>query len=87
VEKKLHYGLGQKIVLTHGTSSKSGAGILDHSEKPFTVVGILNQTATPVDRLLYITLEGAEAMHIDWTDGAPPMAGDEVPASAIRKGT
>ena len=85
VEAKLHYRLGQKIVLTHGISSESSAGILDHSDKPFTVVGILNQTATPVDRSLYITLEGEEAMHVDWIDGAPPIPGQEVPASAIRK--
>jgi putative ABC transport system permease protein len=83
VESKLQYHLGQKIVLTHGMSSEGG--ILDHSDKPFTIVGILNQTATPVDRSLYITLEGIEAMHIDWQDGAPPMPGEEVPARAIHK--
>lgn len=81
------YRLGQKIVLTHGMSSENISGILDHGDKPFTVVGILNQTATPVDRSLYITLQGDEAMHIDSVDGAPPMPGQEVPPARSGSGT
>lgn len=77
VAARLHYGLGQKIVLAHGIEEKS---ILDHANTPFTVVGILDQTATPVDRALYITLLGEEAMHFGWSDGTPPAIGEAIPA-------
>lgn len=82
VAERLGYRLGERIVVTHGISSQ---GILEHDDKPFTVVGILRPTHTPVDRSLYVTLEGIEAMHIDWKQGAPPLKGQEVPAERIKK--
>lgn len=78
----LKYKVGDKIVIAHGISTKT---IQDHSDKPFTVVGILKRTATPVDRSVYISLYGIEAVHIDWSDGGPPMIGEEVPADKIKK--
>ena len=83
VAEKLNYQLGQKIVLAHGVTE--GPAIESHEDKPFTVVGILNRTGTPIDRSLYVTLEGMEAIHIDWTDGAPPMKGREAKASELEK--
>ena len=83
VAQRLGYRLGQRIVVTHGITSSQG--ILDHEDKPFTVVGILRPTRTPVDRSLYVTLEGIEAMHIDWKQGAPPLKGQQVPAERIKK--
>jgi len=83
VAQTLQYKIGEPLTLTHGISQ--GRGILDHNDKPFKVVGILAKTATPVDRSLYIILEGMEAMHMDWGDGAPPLPGEETPASKIRK--
>jgi putative ABC transport system permease protein len=84
VAKTLGYTVGQKVAITHGLGA---SGIMDHSDKPFTVVGILERTATPVDRSLYIPLEGMAAVHVDWQDGAPPMLGEGTPASEIRKDT
>ena len=49
------------------------------------MVGILKKTATPVDRSLYITLEGMEAMHLDWAAGAPPMPGESMSASKMAR--
>jgi putative ABC transport system permease protein len=83
VAERLGYRRGDRIVVTHGISS--GAGILNHDDKPFTVVGILRPTRTPVDRSLYVTLEGIEAMHIDWKQGAPPLKGQGTPAERIKK--
>lgn len=83
VAETLKYKLGEALTLTHGIAQ--GRGILDHGDRPFRVVGILARTATPVDRSLYIPLEGMEAMHMDWGDGAPPLPGEETPASKIRK--
>jgi len=82
VARRLGYGLGKEITLSHGTMEGGG---MDHADKPFHVVGILGRTGTPIDRSLYITLEGMEAVHIDWKTGAPPMPGQEIPASKIRK--
>jgi putative ABC transport system permease protein len=83
VARQLGYRLGQPIVVTHGMTS--GRGIIEHADKLFRVVGILRQTATPIDRALYITLKGMEAMHIDWQAGAPPRPGDAVPVQQIRQ--
>jgi putative ABC transport system permease protein len=82
VATKLGYTLGQKITLTHGIGA---AGIMDHDDKPFTVVGILARTATPIDRSLYITLEGMSAIHVGWQGGAPPEIGEDVPATQFSK--
>lgn len=79
VAARLHYHLGQKIILSHGL----GASFLKHAAAPYTVVGILARTATPVDRSIYITLWGDEAMHLGWQYGAPPL--NPVPASQIHK--
>jgi putative ABC transport system permease protein len=76
VAAHLHNHLGQQIVLAHGIEEKS---ILHHDATPFTVVGILAPTATPVDRAIYITLLGDEAMHYGWTDGTPPAIGEQTP--------
>jgi putative ABC transport system permease protein len=74
---RLHLRIGQKIVLAHGVEAKS---ILNHDTTPFTVVGILGPTETPVDRAVYITLLGDEAMHFGWSGGTPPAIGEAAPA-------
>lgn len=63
--------VGDEIALTHGLR---GTGIMDHEEHPFRVVGILAPTFTPIDRTLFVTLEGIDAMHEGWENGVPPMA-------------
>ncbi len=74
---RLGYGLGDEIVVTHGMGA---AGIMDHDDEPFEVVGILARTGTPVDRALYVTLEGIDVMHAGWEDGVPPMPSFADPA-------
>ncbi|MDR1489258.1 MAG: ABC transporter permease [Desulfovibrio sp.] len=66
--RKLGYSPRQKIALSHGGS---GARLVEHTDKPFTVSGILASTGTPVDRSLYIGLAAMEAIHVDWRGGAP----------------
>ncbi|MEO5667984.1 MAG: ABC transporter permease, partial [Bdellovibrionota bacterium] len=82
VAKKLGYEVGTEIVITHGVSQMS---FQKHADKPFRAVGILKATGTPVDRALYITLEGMEAIHMDWKDGAPPRPGEGTPVNQIKK--
>ncbi len=68
VAKKLGYKTGDKIIVAHGGGNTSFSL---HKDKPFTVTGILKPTGTPVDQTVLITLEGIEAIHVDWRSGAP----------------
>ena len=80
--KKLGYVLGDTIELSHGSSEHDedadehhgtehdGHGA-SHADLPFTVVGILSPTGTPVDRSLYIGLPAMKAIHLGWQGGAP----------------
>jgi len=63
VARSLAYQLGDKLVLSHGVGSTSFS---NHDDSPFSVTGILKPTGTPVDRTLHVSLEGIEAIHIDW---------------------
>jgi putative ABC transport system permease protein len=66
VANKLGYTLGDKVVLAHGIAATSFS---THDDRPFTVVGILAATGTPVDQTLHVSLQGIEAIHIDWQQG------------------
>ena len=81
VADALGYRLGQHIVLSHGSGPIPGA---EHADKPFTVVGILARTGTPVDRTVHISLEAMEAIHLDWVAGVP-MPGLKIAPGQARK--
>ena len=85
VAQRLGYTLGTKVTVGHGLNAVAGLG--DHESHPFTVVGILKQTFTPLDRALFVTLDGIEAMHGD--DGAAPSVFEDQPKalSAFLVGT
>lgn len=82
VAQALHYKLGEQIVLAHGVSTVS---LTQHDDKPFTVVGILARTGTPVDRTLHISLAGMEALHVDWKNGVPARGAGKVSAEQARE--
>lgn len=81
VAKALGYDLGEQIVLAHGVARIS---LVKHDDKPFTVVGILARTGTPVDRTLHISLAGMEALHVDWQNGMPARGAAQVSAEQVR---
>ncbi|MDH4608334.1 ABC transporter permease [Pseudomonas sp. BN102] len=81
VAEALHYKLGDKLVLAHGVSTVS---LVQHDDKPFSVVGILARTGTPVDRTLHISLAGMEALHVDWQNGVPARGAGKVSADQAR---
>ncbi len=86
VAQRLGYALGDQIIVQHGAGRLAS---LDHDDMPFTIVGILDRTGTPVDRSLLMSLEANEAIHINWRDGVPRqgVAGptpDEVRAMGLR---
>lgn len=74
VAKALNYQLGDELVLAHGIAKTSFSM---HDDRPFTVVGILDPTGTPVDQTLHVSLEGIEAIHIDWKQGVK-MPGSKI---------
>ena len=76
VAHALGYALGQRITLSHGLGGVGGELAAEHADKPFTVVGVLARTGTPVDRTVHVSLQAIEAIHLDWVGGAP------LPASA-----
>ena len=88
VAEQMGYRLGQRLVLSHGSGtvqSLSGSrGLPEHGDKPFTVVGILARTGTPVDRTIHIGLPALEAIHLDWQAGLP-IPGLSIPAEFVRK--
>ncbi|CAM3731329.1 ABC transporter permease [Rheinheimera salexigens] len=71
VANKLGYRLGQQIELSHGIGAVSFS---QHKGKPFTIVGILNATGTPVDQTVHVNLPAIEAIHQGWQQGAPALA-------------
>ena len=81
VAEALGYGLGQRITLAHGSGGMAGS---EHADKPFTVVGVLARTGTPVDRTVHVSLQALEAIHLDWAGGAP-VPGLAIPAGQARK--
>ena len=81
VAEALHYQLGEQIVLAHGAATIS---LVKHDDKPFTVVGILQRTGTPVDRTLHINLTGMTALHVDWQNGMPAHGAGRVSVDQAR---
>jgi hypothetical protein len=78
VAQALGYRLGQRITLAHGMGAGPGGALAaEHADKPFTVVGVLARTGTPVDRTVHVSLQAIEAIHLDWAGGAP------LPAAAL----
>ena len=88
VAERMKYKVGDRITLSHGTG-EFGA---EHSDKPFTVVGVLARTGTPVDRSVHVSLEAMEAIHLDWQGGMripglsiPPQFATKVRLSRRRR--
>ena len=81
VAVQLGYKLGDHIILSHGMG---GAGLPEHANKPFIIVGILAPTGTPVDRTVHISLEAITAIHLVWVGGAP-MPGFSIPSKYVKK--
>jgi len=81
VAQRLHYKLGDHIVLSHGMG---GMHLTDHADKPFVITGILARTGTPVDRTVHIGLDAMEAIHLDWQGGAR-IPGLSIKAELVKK--
>ena len=80
VARELGYPINARITLNHGMAELGP----EHGDKPFTVVGILKPTGTPVDRTALVNLESITAIHLDWAGGAP-LPGVSIPAEQVGK--
>lgn len=60
IAKDLGYAVGDSIIVSHGLGNVS---FNNHDAHPFVVAGILAKTGTPVDKAVYVTLEGLEEAH------------------------
>jgi putative ABC transport system permease protein len=73
---KLGYQVGSDIVVAHGAGDIS---FTQHDAHPFHVTGILARTGTPVDRTVFVSLSGIDAIHAGMETvgdhGHDPLAG------------
>lgn len=61
------YVPGSEIINAHG----SGEVAFDvHDEAPFTVTGVLERTGTATDRMVFVSLEGFDNLHVDDVPGS-----------------
>jgi putative ABC transport system permease protein len=81
VAAALGYQIDDQIVVAHGTGN---VALVEHDKQPFRISGILQATGTPVDQTIHVSLEGIEAMHIDWRNGAA-VKGAATSADTIRQ--
>ena len=81
VAAQLGYQVGDPLVVAHGTGN---VNVLKHEDKPFSVAGILSRTGTPLDRAVFIPLEGITAIHIDWSQGVP-VPSQTMDAESVRE--
>ena len=85
VAKRFGHRPGDRIALAHGSGHiEEGPAGPGHDDRPFTVVGILAPTGTPVDRSVHVSLESIAALHVDWVGGAP-VPGLALPGEALTK--
>jgi len=80
VAAQLGYQIDESIVVAHGTGN---VALVAHDQQPFRVSGILQPTGTPVDRAIHVSLQGIEAMHVDWQNGAA-VKGEGTDADTVR---
>ena len=58
----LGYGIGERIVVSHGIGAVS---FEHHDDVPLRVVGVLARTGTPVDRTVHVSLAALDRMHAE----------------------
>lgn len=82
VARELGYAIGQEIVVSHGSGDVS---FVHHDEHPFTVVGILDPTGTPVDRTVHVSLDGLDMIHSEFDSHGNDAESNDPLAAALAK--
>ena len=78
VARSTGFGVGDSLTLAHGVAAISFA---QHDLHPFTVSGVIARTSTPIDRALYVTLDGLDVMHEAELAGGGLAMGPPPPAT------
>lgn len=81
VARDLGYDMQTSLTLSHGLGATS---FVNHENKPFQVVGILEPTGTPVDRSVFVSLPALEAIHVGWKNGTPSPASRQLTPKRLR---
>ncbi len=66
VAREMSLKIGDPIIVEHGMG---GVTHDTHDEMPFHIVGILQPTATPFDRMVMVSLAAVDAIHTGWSGG------------------
>ena len=77
----LGYALDTSIFVTHGSQM---IGKL-HDDFSFKITGILASTGTPIDRAVFVSLEGYELVHLGWQNGSKTVSLQNLDINAIPK--
>lgn len=80
VARELDYQLDSKLFLTHGSGGQLGRL---HDDYHFEVSGVLEPTGTPIDRAVFVSLEGSELIHLGWQSGRRLFGLNQVDVSNI----
>ena len=81
VAEALGYALDTSIFVTHGSQM---IGKL-HDDFSFKITGILESTGTPIDRAVFVSLEGYELVHLGWQNGNKTVSLQNLDINAIPK--
>jgi putative ABC transport system permease protein len=81
VAKQLNYQVDDQFTISHGLGKVSFS---HHAEHPFTVVGILAYTGTPVDQAVHVGLNAIESIH---SKPSPSLAKQTLSRNSLTKQT
>lgn len=77
--RQLNYKVGDEIIISHGVGKVSFS---HHDDHPFTIVGILHYTGTPVDQAVHVGLNAIESIH---TQVNPSLSKNTLTRASLKK--
>lgn len=77
--RQLNYSVGDEIIISHGIGKVSFS---HHDDHPFTIVGILQFTGTPVDQGVHVGLNAIESIH---TQGNQSLSKSTISRASLKK--
>lgn len=77
--RQLNYKVGDEIIISHGVGKVSFS---HHDDHPFTIVGILQFTGTPVDQGVHVGLNAIESIH---TQGNQSLSKSSISRASLNK--
>jgi putative ABC transport system permease protein len=77
--RQLNYKVGDEIIISHGVGKVSFS---HHDDHPFTIVGILQFTGTPVDQGVHVGLNAIESIH---TQGNSSLSKSTMSRASLKK--